>query len=44
MERQKKIFITKSEKIQELKTNAIEQKLFELNSDAEEWGAKLETR
>ena len=43
MERQKKN-ITKSEKIQELKTNAIEQKLFELNSDAEEWGAKLETR
>lgn len=36
MERQKKLFLTKLEEIQELNTNVTEQKLLEDNNDAEE--------
>lgn len=36
MERQKKLFLTKLEEIQELNTNVTEQKLLEDNNDVEE--------
>lgn len=43
MEKLKKLFITKLEEIQKLKTNVLEQKLLENNNDAEEWKTQLET-
>ena len=43
MENLKKLFITKLEEIQKLKTNVQEQKLLGVNNDTEEWKTQLET-